>query len=52
MSKEEKTRYSGEELKEFEELINVKLEKARTELNYIKETLSRSNDSNDSDDGF
>ena len=45
MSKEEKTRYSGEELKEFEELINVKLEKARTELNYIKETLSRSNDS-------
>lgn len=45
MSKEEKTRYSAEELMEFEELINVKLDKARTELNYIKETLSRSNDS-------
>lgn len=45
MSKEEKTRYSEEELKEFENLINEKLDKARKELNYIKETLSRSNDS-------
>jgi DnaK suppressor protein len=45
MSKEEKTRYSEEELKEFEELINEKLDKAKKELNYIKETLSRSNDS-------
>ena len=45
MSKEEKTRYSEEELKEFEDLINEKLDKARKELNYIKETLSRSNDS-------
>ena len=45
MSKEEKTRYSEEELKEFEDLIMEKLEKARKELNYIKESLSRSNDS-------
>lgn len=45
MGKEEKTRYSEEELKEFEELINQKLDKARKELEYIKQTLSRSNDS-------
>ena len=30
---------------EFEQLINEKLEKAYTELNYIKESLSKSNDS-------
>jgi len=42
---EEKLRYSDEELKEFEQLIADKLEKARKELNYIKETLSRKNDS-------
>lgn len=45
MSQEEKTRYSDEELKEFEELISEKLDKARTELSYIKETLTRKNDS-------
>lgn len=45
MSQEEKKRYSEEELKEFEELISQKLDKARTELTYIKETLSRRNDS-------
>ena len=45
MAKEEKTRYSDEELNEFEELINDKLSKAKKELEYIKETLSRSNDS-------
>lgn len=44
MGKEEKTRYSDEELKEFEELINEKLEKARQELKVLKETLNRSND--------
>ncbi|MTI32388.1 TraR/DksA family transcriptional regulator, partial [Xanthovirga aplysinae] len=42
---EEKTRYSKEELQEFETLITEKLEKAYTELNYIKETLTRANDS-------
>ncbi len=45
MAKEEKTRYTPEELKEFEQLIHDKLEKAKNELNYIKQTLSRSNDS-------
>ncbi len=45
MSQEEKKRYSEDELKEFEELISQKLDKARTELSYIKETLSRRNDS-------
>ena len=37
-------RYSREDLKEFEELITEKLESARKELNYIKETLTRRND--------
>ena len=41
---EERTRYSEEELKEFETLINEKLEKARNELRILKETLNRSND--------
>lgn len=45
MSKEEKTRYSAEELQEFETIINDKLEKARTELASLKQTLNRSNDS-------
>src|SRR5690554_2691025 len=45
MSENAKTRYSAEELKEFEELINDKLGKAKEELNYIKSTINRSNDS-------
>jgi DnaK suppressor protein len=45
MSKEEKNKYSDEELQEFENLIMEKLDKAKKELNYIKESLSRSNDS-------
>jgi DnaK suppressor protein len=44
MNKDERTRYSDEELKEFEVLISDKLEKAKKELNYIKETLSKKND--------
>ena len=44
MSQEEKTRYSDEELKEFEVLINEKLDKARNELNILKRSLNRSND--------
>lgn len=44
-AQEEKKRYSEEELKEFEEIINNKLEVARKELAYIKDTLSRKNDS-------
>jgi DnaK suppressor protein len=42
---EQKTRYSSEELKEFEVLITGKLEDIRAELNYIRETLSKRNDS-------
>jgi RNA polymerase-binding protein DksA len=44
MSQEEKTRYSDQELKEFEELINEKLEKARAEFRILKETLNKTND--------
>lgn len=40
----EKTRYTEEELKEFEELILKKLEKARQELAELKESLTRRND--------
>lgn len=45
MGNESKTRYSDEELKEFEELINSKLGKATNELNYIKQSLTKSGDS-------
>lgn len=41
---EDKTRYSDEELREFENLINEKLEKARNEYRILKETLNRNND--------
>ncbi len=44
MSQEEKTRYSTEELKEFEKIIDEKLNKAKEELEYIKSTLSRKDD--------
>jgi len=42
---EENLRYSREELAEFEEIIREKLTAARKELAFIKETLSRRNDS-------
>ncbi|OUJ76259.1 MULTISPECIES: TraR/DksA family transcriptional regulator [Hymenobacter] len=42
---EENLRYSREELAEFEEIIQDKLTAARKELAFIKETLSRRNDS-------
>jgi len=42
---ETKKKYSKEELKEFEDLINEKLEKAKKELEFIKSSLSRRNDS-------
>ncbi|HTH55767.1 MAG TPA: TraR/DksA C4-type zinc finger protein [Cyclobacteriaceae bacterium] len=41
---DDKTRYSDEELKEFEVLINGKLDKAREEFKILKETLNRNND--------
>jgi RNA polymerase-binding transcription factor DksA len=41
---DDKTRYSDEELKEFEALINSKLEKSREEFKILKDTLTRTND--------
>ncbi len=46
----EKTRYSDDELKEFEELILEKLEKAREEFNTLKDSLTRQ--SEDTGDNF
>jgi RNA polymerase-binding transcription factor DksA len=45
MENEEKQRYSAEELKEFEQIILGKLEDSKSELNYLRETLSKKNDS-------
>ena len=41
---QDKTRYSEDELQEFQVLINRKLEKAREEYKILKETLNRNND--------
>ena len=41
---QDKTRYTEEELQEFQVLINRKLEKAREEYKILKETLNRNND--------
>lgn len=41
---DEKSRYSDEELREFETLILEKLDKARGEYRILKETLNREND--------
>jgi RNA polymerase-binding protein DksA len=43
MSQEPK-RYSSEDLAEFQVIIEEKLQNARKEVNFIKETLSRRND--------
>ena len=43
-AKDERTRYSDEELKDFEQRILEKLEKARGEYKILKDTLSRDND--------
>lgn len=43
-SKDERTRYSEDELKEFEALIFRKLDKAREEYKILKDTLNRNND--------
>ena len=40
----ERTRYSADELKEFEELILEKIEKAKNELNFIKSSLNKSSE--------
>ena len=47
----EKTRYSDEELQEFRDLINKKLEKARAELDYLQESI-KSPGENATDDTF
>ena len=44
MENTERTRYSSEELKVFERLINDKLVKAKEELGYIKKSLSKQDD--------
>lgn len=41
---ETRTRYSEDDLREFEELIRHKLESSKSELAFIRETLSRRND--------
>jgi len=41
---DDRTRYSDEELKEFETMIKGKLEKAREEFRILKDTLTRNND--------
>ncbi len=41
---DDKTRYSEDELKEFDVLINGKLNKAREEFKILKDTLTRTND--------
>ena len=40
----DKTKYSDEELKEFEDLILEKMEKAKEELRTLKESLTHRND--------
>ena len=48
-AKEERTRYSDEELVEFEILIKEKIEKAQNELNILKQSLNRSDESGTGD---
>jgi RNA polymerase-binding transcription factor DksA len=45
MSQEEKTAYSHDELREFEDLIRLKISLAKEELNLMKDILSKKNDS-------
>jgi len=40
MNTQKKTKYSAEELQEFETLIQDKLKKARQELNFMRQSLS------------
>lgn len=41
MENNQALRYSAEELKEFEDIINAKLAKSRDELNYLKSSIMR-----------
>jgi DnaK suppressor protein len=49
LSKVEATRYSDKDLKEFEELIHVKLVQAKSDLDELKQSLSHEGD-NSTDD--
>ncbi len=53
-TKREKTRYSDEELNEFKEIINKKLEEAREGLKLLTEayTTQNANDTNDTSPSF
>ena len=44
MATEEKNRYSAEELKEFEAIIQSKLAETNAELKYLRSALSKKND--------
>lgn len=46
----EKTRYSDKELTEFRDLINRKLEDAKSELKYLQEQISRTSELGDDSD--
>jgi DnaK suppressor protein len=48
-AKDERTRYSDEELVEFETLIQEKIEKAQNELSILKQSLNRSDESGTGD---
>ena len=48
-AKDKRTRYSDEELVEFEILIKEKTEKAQNELNILKQSLNRSDESGTGD---
>ena len=48
-AKDERTRYSDEELVEFEILIKEKTEQAQNELNILKQSLNRSDESGTGD---
>lgn len=45
----DKVRYSDEELEEFRQLIQEKLDNARKELEYYRDTLSKKNDTGTDD---
>ena len=47
--KDDRTRYSDEELVEFETLIQEKIEKAQNELSILKQSLNRSDESGTGD---
>ena len=51
MASDPKTRYSDEELKEFKELIDAKIEKAQSELNFTEQQIKELNENGFSQQG-